>query len=76
MSSYVVTDNQLLHQSSENGVLLYDPSSNTTTVIISSTEWTELGQKLGSEIIGVVLSHDRQMAMLVTNREKVQMSPL
>jgi dipeptidyl aminopeptidase/acylaminoacyl peptidase len=64
-------DNQLLHQSSEDGVLLIDPSSNTTTVLISSTEWTELGRKLGSKLSSVVLSADRQMALLVTNREQV-----
>ena len=68
---FLAADNQLLHQSSEDGVLLIDPSSNTTTVLISSTEWTELGRELGSKLSSVVLSADRQMALLVTNREQV-----
>ena len=67
----LAADNHLLHQSSEDGVLLIDPSNNNTTVLISPTEWTELGRKLGSELGSVLLSADRQMVLLVTNREQV-----
>ena len=66
-----VTDNQLIHRSSEDGLLLLSPSDNTTEELISPLEWTELGQILGSPIENVILSHDRTIAMLVTNIEKV-----
>ena len=68
----VCADNRLLHQSSKEGVLLVSPSDNNSTeVLISSKEWAELGEILGSPIESVVLSGDRKMAMLVTNVEKV-----
>ena len=33
-------------------------------------------QKLGSPIDSVVLSHDKQLAMIVTNKEQVQIDPI
>ena len=33
-------------------------------------------EKLGGPIDNVVLSHDRQLAMIVTNKEQVQIDPI
>ena len=70
-SLWFPSDNLLIHHSSEDGLILVDPSDNTTKELISSSEWAELVQELGSPINDVILSYDRQIAMLVTNKEKV-----
>ena len=70
--SYVsIADNLLLHQSIKSGVILINPLKNTTEVLISSSEWMNLSMELGSTISSVVMSRDREMAMLVTDVEKV-----
>lgn len=61
----------LIHQSSESGLTLINPADNTPEVLISPEQWAELVKELGSPIANVILSHDRQWAMLVTNVEKV-----
>ena len=69
------SDNLLVDQSSKDALILVDPSESTTKELISSSEWAELEQKLGSPISNIILSHDREMTMLVTNIEHVMSSP-
>lgn len=64
-------DNLMIHQSSESGLTLINPADNTPEVLISPEQWAELVKELGSPIANVILSHDRQWAMIVTNVEKV-----
>lgn len=65
-------DNLLIHRSSESNLTLFNPSNDSTEELISSSEWAELVEKLGSPISNVLLSHDRKKAMLVTHVEKVR----
>ena len=59
-------DNLLIHKSSDTLTAL-NVSDNSNETLISSSEWAELVEQLGGPISKVVLSHDREWALLITN---------